>query len=128
LDFSEEESIFINSMHLITKKPTLYVCNVSENEIISGNSMSNAVENFAKSRSFATVTVSAAIEAEIALIQDEDEKLEYVKSLGLKESGLSRIIYGGYNLLDLITFFTVGPMEARAWTTKKVPELRSLPV
>ncbi|MDR2781652.1 MAG: redox-regulated ATPase YchF [Holosporaceae bacterium] len=116
LDFSVEENNLVSSMHLITKKPVLYVCNIGENEIILGNALSQAVESFARSKNFSTVTVSAAIEAEIAVIQEEGEKLEYIQSLGLTESGLSKIIRHGYNLLDLITFFTVGPTEAHAWT------------
>jgi GTP-binding protein YchF len=117
LNFTEEESLFVNGMHLITTKPMLYVCNVGEDEIVSGNNFTQAVASFAKNSSI--VTVSAAIESEIAIIQDENEKLEYIQSLGLTESGLSRIIRGGYGLLDLITFFTVGPTESRAWTTAK---------
>ncbi|MDR2646127.1 MAG: redox-regulated ATPase YchF [Holosporaceae bacterium] len=119
LDLSEDETAFVNSMNLITRKPVLYVCNVGEHEIISGNSLTEAVENFASGRNSAVVTVSAAIEAEIALIHDENEKLEYIQSLGLTASGLARIICGGYALLDLITFFTVGPLEAHAWTAVK---------
>jgi GTP-binding protein YchF len=119
LKLTEEEKIFADTMHLITRKPILYVCNVAENEITSGNTYSKDVENFVKSRNFSSVTVSAAIESEIAVIQDENEKLEYIQSLGLTESGLARIIRGGYDLLDLITFFTVGPIEAHAWTTDK---------
>jgi len=119
LEFSEEDTVVANAMHLITRKPILYVCNVSEEEVISGNLYTRAVEDFAKSKKSSVVMVSAAIEAEIAIIQDENEKSEYIASLGLSESGLSRIIRGGYNLLDLITFFTVGPIEAHAWTTHK---------
>jgi GTP-binding protein YchF len=119
MNLSEEEYSLVNSLHLITKKPVLYVCNVGEEDIISGNSLTETVENFTKSRNSSAITVSAAIEAEIAIIQDENEKLEYIQSLGLIESGLSRIVRGGYGLLDLITFFTVGPSEARAWTVGK---------
>jgi GTP-binding protein YchF len=118
-DFTEDEENFADSMHLITRKPTLYVCNVGEDEITSGNACTKRVEDFAKSRNSSVVTVSAAIEAEIAVIKDEGEKIEYIQSLGLSESGLSRVIRGGYNLLDLITFFTVGPVEAHAWTIAK---------
>jgi GTP-binding protein YchF len=119
VEITEDEDAFVNSMNLITRKPILYVCNVGEDEVSSGNSQAKTVEDFAKSRNFSTVTVSAAIESEIAVIQDENEKQEYIQSLGLSESGLARIIRGGYELLDLITFFTVGPIEARAWTVGK---------
>ncbi|MDR2780877.1 MAG: redox-regulated ATPase YchF [Holosporaceae bacterium] len=116
-DFTDDEKVFASSMHLITRKPILYVCNVCEEEVISGNVNTKSVEDFAKNRNSSVVMVSAAIESEIAVIRDENEKKEYIQSLGLSESGLARIIRGGYNLLNLITFFTVGPIEAHAWTT-----------
>lgn len=119
LKLTEDEKVFADSMHLITRKPILYVCNVNEDEVISGNMFTKKVEEFANSKHSSSVMISAAIESEIALIQNESEKNEYIQSLGLSESGLSRVIRGGYNLLDLITFFTVGPMEAHAWTTYK---------
>lgn len=117
LDISDDERVFADAMHLITRKPILYVCNVNEKEIVSGNNFTKKVSDFANSRNTASLIVSAAIEAEIAVIQDESEKNEYIESLGLLESGLSRVIRGGYDLLNLITFFTVGPVEAHAWTT-----------
>ena len=119
LEFSDDEKVFADAMHLITRKPILYVCNVGESEIVSGNAFTREVEAYAKSKSFSHVTVSAEIESEIAVIQDEEEKNEYIQSLGLSESGLARVIRGGYNLLNLITFFTVGPLESHAWTTSK---------
>jgi ribosome-binding ATPase YchF (GTP1/OBG family) len=115
LALSDEDTIFANAIHLITRKPILYVCNVNESEVVSGNIFTKQVEEYVSSN----LIVSAAIEAEIAIIQDESEKQEYIQSLGLSESGLARIIRGGYNLLDLITFFTIGPTEAHAWTTYK---------
>ncbi len=117
LTLTDEEKIFADAIHLITRKPILYVCNVNENEVVSGNVFTKKVEEFAKNKSSASLMISAAIESEIALIQNEAEKNEYIQSLGLSESGLSRVIRSGYNLLKLITFFTVGPMEAHAWTT-----------
>ncbi|MDR2107514.1 MAG: redox-regulated ATPase YchF [Holosporaceae bacterium] len=112
-----EEAGLANSLHLITKKPILYVCNVGEDEVVSGNSRTETVADFADG--FPVVTVSAAIEAEIAGIPDENEKAEYIASLGLSESGLARVVRGGYGLLDLLTFFTAGPTESRAWTVRK---------
>jgi GTP-binding protein YchF len=119
LSLDDDEKNFADSMQLITMKSVLYICNVGENDVSSGNSFTKDVKKFAEKKNTFTVTVSAAIESEIAVIQCESEKLEYIKSIGLEESGLSRVIRGGYNLLNLITFFTVGPMEARAWTTIK---------
>jgi GTP-binding protein YchF len=115
----DDEKSFADSMQLITMKPILYVCNVSENDVSSGNAFTKNVEKFAANRNTSTVMISAAIESEIAVIQCEAERTEYIKSIGLEESGLSRVIRGGYNLLDLITFFTIGPMEAHAWTLDK---------
>ncbi len=119
LQLTPEEEVFAANMHLITKKPILYVCNVNEDEIVSGNALTQKVNELAKSRHAQTVIISAEIESEIAVIQDENEKNEYIQSLGLTESGLARVIRGGYNLLDLITFFTAGPTEAHAWTTAR---------
>ena len=93
------------------------MCNVSESDVASGNGYTKEVENFAKQHNSSVVMISAAIESEIALIQDKDEKQEYIESLGLTESGLDRVIRGGYDLLNLLTFFTVGPQESHAWTT-----------
>ncbi|MDR1375558.1 MAG: redox-regulated ATPase YchF [Holosporaceae bacterium] len=119
LILNDEDKVFSEAMHLITRKPVLYVCNVSEDELISGNIFTKKMESFAKNRNSALVIASAAIEAEIAIIRDESERKLYLQSMGLSESGLARIIHGGYGLLNLITFFTAGPLEAHAWTTKK---------
>lgn len=117
LSLIPEEEIF--AQQLITKKPILYVCNVSENDIVSGNALTQKVKELAESKGSRSVTISAKIESEIAVIKDEKEKNEYIQSLGLSESGLARVIRGGYNLLNLITFFTAGPTETHAWTTEK---------
>ncbi|GHT93736.1 ribosome-binding ATPase YchF [Alphaproteobacteria bacterium] len=118
LKLTEDEEVFANAMHLISRKPILYVCNVNESDVAKGNNLTEKVAEFARGRNSSSVVVSAAIEAEIAVMDDEAEKNEYISSLGLFESGLSRVIRGGYDLLNLLTFFTVGPMEAHAWTTK----------
>ena len=117
LDLSDDEKKIADTMHLITRKPVLYVCNVNEEDVQTGNELTQKVSEFAKNRRTTSLIVSAAIEAEISMIQNEAEKADYIKILGLSESGLSRVIRAGYGLLDLITFFTVGPTEARAWTT-----------
>lgn len=117
LALSDEEKIFANALQLLTRKPTLYVCNVEENSIVSGNDFSKEVDKYAKAHGAGIVIASAEIESEIALIADESEKQEYISDLGLAESGLARIIRGGYNLLNLLTFFTAGPTESHAWTT-----------
>ena len=107
----------IKSFNLLTSKPTLYVCNVSENEAASGNEFSKNIFEKAKIENCEAILISGSIESEIALL-DSNEKNEFLKDLNLEESGLSRLIRAGFGLLDLITFFTVGPKETRAWTLK----------
>ena len=111
-------------LQLLTGKPVLYVCNVAEEDAAEGNALSAKVAEKAKAEGAATVIVSAAIEAELSQLPD-DERAEFLADLGLSETGLSRVIRAGYGLLGLITFFTVGPKEARAWTVRdgaKAPE------
>jgi GTP-binding protein YchF len=109
----------LKPLQLITAKPVLYVCNVEEASAAHGNAPSARVAAFAKAQGAASVVISAAIEAEVAQLADDAEKAEFLASLGLEETGLARVIGAGYGLLDLVTFFTVGPKEARAWTVQK---------
>jgi GTP-binding protein YchF len=102
-------------LQLMTSKPVLYVCNVEEAAAASGNGFSARVLKMAKAEGAGAVTVSAAIEAEVSQLPGEDRK-EFLDGLGLSDSGLDRVIRAGYDLLGLITYFTVGPKEARAWT------------
>ncbi|HXP96621.1 MAG TPA: redox-regulated ATPase YchF [Telmatospirillum sp.] len=106
----------LRTLGLLTSKPVLYACNVEEASAASGNAFSERVAAKAKAEGAAHVVVSAAIEAEVALLQDEAEKTEFLGALGLAETGLTRVIRAGYELLHLITFFTVGPKETHAWT------------
>ncbi|MEY3985162.1 MAG: hypothetical protein RLZ59_607 [Pseudomonadota bacterium] len=110
----EEEKIF-QQAQLLTSKPVLYVCNVDEAAAATGNDLSAQVFAKAKAEGAEAVIVSAAIEADIVTMPVED-RAEFLADLGLAETGLARIIRAGYDLLHLITFFTVGPKEARAWT------------
>ena len=112
---TEDETRALPSMQLLTSKPVLYVCNVDEASAAKGNSLTDRVKEKAAAENAAVVIVSAAIESEIISL-DADEKMEFLVDLGLEEAGLSRMIRTGYQLLDLVTFFTVGPKEARAWT------------
>jgi ribosome-binding ATPase len=102
-------------LQLLTAKPVLYVCNVEEASAAQGNARSDAVAAMAAASGAASVVISAAIEEEIAQL-DEAERAEFLESLGLEEPGLDRVIKAGYELLRLQTYFTVGPKEARAWT------------
>ncbi len=110
----EEERLFAQAQ-LLTAKPVLYVCNVAEDEAASGNAMSEQVFAKAAAEGAQAVVVSAAIESELVEMPAED-RAEFLTELGLKESGLSRVIRAGYTLLGLNTFFTAGPKESRAWT------------
>jgi GTP-binding protein YchF len=110
----EEEKIF-GTLGLLTSKPVLYVCNVDEGAAATGNDFSRAVEERARAEGAVSVVISAKIEAEIAVLP-ASERAEYLAAIGLAEPGLDRLIRAGYGLLRLITFFTAGPKEARAWT------------
>jgi ribosome-binding ATPase len=113
-DGVEEERVF-QQAQLLTSKPVLYVCNVDEGAAAQGNALSARVFEKAKAEGAEAVVVSAAIEADIVTMPTED-RAEFLADLGLTETGLARVIRAGYELLHLITFFTVGPKEARAWT------------
>src|SRR5215470_9838429 len=108
-----------DQLQLLTAKPVLYVCNVEEAAAATGNAWSAKVAERAAKEGAAMVVISAAIEAEVAQLTGEEEKREFLEHLGLEEPGLSRVIRAGYQLLDLLTFFTVGPKEARAWTVRR---------
>ncbi|HLJ18791.1 MAG TPA: redox-regulated ATPase YchF [Stellaceae bacterium] len=109
----------LKRMQLLSAKPVLYVCNVEEAAAATGNAQTARVAEYAKAQGAETVVISAAIEAEVALLSDEAERREYLATLGLEEPGLTRVIRAGYHLLDLVTFFTVGPKEAHAWTVRR---------
>lgn len=114
-----EEKKELERLQLITTKPVLYVCNVSENEAATGNRFTELVKERAEKEGARVAIISAAIEAEVATLDSEEEKSEFLQSLGLEETGLTRVIREGYTLLNLITFFTIGPKEAHAWTVEK---------
>ena len=120
----EEKRLFKN-LQLLTSKPVLYVCNVEEDAAAEGNEKSAKVAEMAAEQGAQAVVISAQIEEEVSQLEDEAEKAEFLESLGLEETGLSRVIHAGYKLLNQITFFTCGPKEARAWTVfdgAKAPE------
>ena len=103
-------------LQLLTSKPVMYVCNVDEDSAATGNALSEKVQEMAKKKNAPCVVISARIEAEISMLPSAEDKQEFLDSLGLKETGLSMIVRAGYKLLDLVTYFTIGPKEARAWT------------
>ena len=115
----EEEARRFRMLQLLTGKPVLYVCNVEEESAATGNAISARVFEKAKAEGAQAVVISAAIEAEVAGLDDAEERVAFLADLGLEEAGLARVIRAGYALLDQITFFTVGPKEARAWTVHR---------
>lgn len=117
LDLDEKVQELLYPLHLLTQKPTLYIANVEE-EGIDSNPWLVKLHAHAAGEGSEVITICAAIEAEIAEL-DEEGKLEFLRELGLEEPGLNRIIRAGFNLLGLQTFFTAGPKEVRAWTIRK---------
>jgi GTP-binding protein YchF len=114
-DIAAEDLEILQTLNLLTSKPVLYVCNVAESDAANGNDFSKAVDVMGAEQGAGTVVISAAIEEEIAQLPD-DEQPDYLEMNGLEESGLDRLIRAGYELLKLITYFTAGPKETRAWT------------
>ncbi len=115
LDSAELDRSVIEDLFLLTDKPVIYVANVDEASI-NGNEMTNKLEAIANAENAELVIVCAALEAQIAELESIEEKAEFLLEYGLKESGLNRLIKASYHLLDLITYFTAGPKEVRAWT------------
>ncbi|WP_137703144.1 redox-regulated ATPase YchF [Marimonas lutisalis] len=118
VEVDDEDAKAWKMLQLLTTKPVLYVCNVSEEEAATGNAHSEAVARMAEAEGNATVVISARIEEEISQL-DDDEAAMFLEEMGLSEPGLDRLIRAGYELLNLETYFTVGPKEARAWTIKR---------
>jgi GTP-binding protein YchF len=106
---------YLNEYNLITLKPVIYVCNVDEDSIIKGNKFSDSFKDFVQSN---IILISADIESQIATLTSEEQS-DFLSTLGLEESGLNKIIKEGYLILNLITYFTSGEMESRAWTIER---------
>jgi GTP-binding protein YchF len=115
---AEEEKPF-RQLQLLTGKPVLYICNVDEAAAGTGNEFSRAAEGMAAAEGAGVVVISASIEAELAQLDDGEDKGAFLEDLGLAEAGLDKVIRAGYDLLGLLTFFTAGPQEARAWTVPR---------
>ena len=116
LELDEDQSHVLHELHLLTIKPTLYIANVAEDGL-ENNSRLDAVRAFAASEQAASIPVCAGIEAELAEME-EAEQMEFLRELGIEEPGLNRVIRAGYELLGLMTYFTAGPKEVRAWTVR----------
>ncbi len=116
LEVSDDDKKAFGMLQLLTSKPVLYACNVEEESASDGNALSAKVAEMAAAQGATSVVVSAKIEEEVSQLADAEEKAEFLEALGLHEAGLDRVIRAGYSLLKLITFFTSGPKETRAWT------------
>lgn len=119
LEIDEEKRTLIKPLQLLTDKPIIYVANVEEDAITSGNEWSKMLEENVAKEGAQVVMVSAGLEAQIAEFEDPEEKQMFLDEYGLTESGLNRLIKASYALLDLITYFTAGPQEVRAWTIRR---------
>ena len=118
LNLDEEQLETINDLHLITLKPVIYVCNVDEDSLEEDNEYVKIVRNIAKEENSEVVVICGKIEAEIAEMESDDDRNEFLEALGLKESGLNQLIRSAYHVLGMRTFFTAGSDEDRAWTFK----------
>ena len=114
----EKNKKYFREFELLSSKKMIYVCNVDENSANSGNEYSKKIEEYGLIREITVIKISASIESQISELNDKDRN-EYISSLGLREPGLNTLITEGYNTLDLITYFTSGPKETRAWTIEK---------
>ena len=118
-NFTVDQLKILRMCNFLTLKPQIYVCNVNENSINDGNDLTEQVYNYAKKKNAKVLSISAGIEAEIAQIENLEEKKEFLLSIGLEDTSLSKLIKEGYELLNLITFFTSGLNESKAWSCEK---------
>ena len=118
MDLDEDGQALIKEMQLLTAKPILYVCNVDENSVKDGNDHTKRFREAVKDEDAEVILICASIEEEIAQLEDYEEKMMFVEEMGLTEPGVNRVIFSCYTLLNLITYFTAGEKEVRAWTVK----------
>ena len=119
LVIKEEDKKFIDDLFLLTMKPVMYVCNVNETSGGTGNRYVERVKAFLKGKDVEILSIAGAIEAEIAELENKEDRLEFLKDAGLDEPGVDKLVRVAYKMLNLQTFFTVGPKDIRAWTIKK---------
>ncbi len=118
LEMEAEGADLLKEMMLLTNKPILYVCNVDEESVIDGNEHTTRFKEAVKNENAEVIFVSAGIEADIAELETKEERLEFLEEMGLKEPGVNKLIQACYKLLNLITYFTAGEKEVRAWTIR----------
>ena len=118
LDVKPEDKKYVDDLFLLTMKPVIYVCNVDEKSAITGNNHSEKVIEFLKDSDTEVLIIAGATEAEIAELDNDADRIEFLKDAGLTEPGVDKLVRAAYKMLNLQTFFTVGPKEIRAWTIK----------
>ena len=116
MDVAEEDQEFVDALFLLTSKPILYVCNVDEDSVHEGNAHTKRFEEMVKDENAQVIYISADIEADIADLESAEERKEFLDDMGLEEPGVNKLIRACYRLLNLITYFTAGEKEVRAWT------------
>jgi len=116
LELKAEDKKYVDDIFLLTMKPVLYVCNVDEASAVSGNSYTAAVRDYLSARGATPLVIAGALEAEIANLTEEADRMEFLQASGLTEPGVNKLVRAAYEMLNLLTFFTVGPKEIRAWT------------
>jgi GTP-binding protein YchF len=119
LEIRDEDKKHLDDLFLLTVKPVIYVCNVDEKSALSGNNHVERVKEFLKGKNAEILLIAGAIEAEIAELESKEDRLAFLKDAGLPEPGVDKLVRSAYKMLNLQTFFTVGPMEIRAWTIRK---------
>lgn len=118
-DLKPDEKKYVDDLFLLSMKPVLYVCNVEGKSAVTGNSYVERVREYLKGKDTEVLVIAGAVESEIAELENLSDRLEFLKDAGLEEPGVDKLVRAAYKMLDLQTFFTVGPMEIRAWTIKK---------
>ena len=119
LETKDEEKKYVDDLFLLTMKPVMYVCNVDERSAVSGNKYVDKVKEALKGRNVEIIVIAGAVEADIAELESREDRLAFLKDAGLDEPGVDKMVRAAYKMLNLQTFFTVGPKEIRAWTIKK---------
>lgn len=119
MELSDAGEEMLKGMQLLTAKPIIYVCNVDEDSVIDGNEHTKAFEGCIQGENAEMILISAGIEADIAELETKEERMEFIEAMGLKEPGVNQVIRSCYNILNLITYFTAGVKEVRAWTVLK---------
>ncbi|MGB8490828.1 MAG: redox-regulated ATPase YchF [Bacteroidales bacterium] len=119
LEVKDEDRKFVDDLFLLTMKPVMYVCNVDETSALTGNKYVEMVKEALEGKDTEIIVIAGAVEAEIAELENRDDRLAFLKDAGLDEPGVDKMVRAAYRLLNLQTFFTVGPKEIRAWTIRK---------